>query len=110
MNFLELKEKIESFSHLKENWDSYGSGLIEQNVISGAKQILNELNQYNLIPERVSATGDQSILFQFVDSNFLIDVYADCAVVLQKLDNEHTSVYEVEYNEVIDLVKKLLKL
>ena len=40
MNHMALRERINSFAELKDNWDSYGSRPIDPRAIEAAKQII----------------------------------------------------------------------
>jgi hypothetical protein len=104
-----LREQIESFRRLPTNWDSYGSGPINEVSVSNALTALEKLYQASMLPETVSATSDESVLFEIPDgqSEVIVEFFKGGEIVVLDKRSDVKRLSKITVDEVDKMVSEL---
>jgi hypothetical protein len=98
-----IRERIESFADLPENWDSYGAEPISADTLSAALELVDSIGEAGGQPDWVEATADSTILLQHrLNENVLkweIDDSDEAAVVITKPTGEK-SFYDIATDNI----------
>jgi hypothetical protein len=102
-----FRERIRSFRHLPEDWDSYGAGAIAEKVISNALLLIDQLEKCQIVPEKIAATADDSIFIRYWSNGAVREweMHDDGESVVVDLDSDGKRRYKaVPANLIPDFV------
>jgi hypothetical protein len=104
-----LRSTILTFKKLETNWDSYGARPLSPPTITNALLALKILSMRSLIPFRVSAAGDDSILFECAVNNgkLLVAVGPDEEVGVVWKKKGEAQLYDTPLSYLADTISKL---
>lgn len=98
---------IEGFARLPENWDSFGSKPISRLAIDNAKAAVQLFVAVGLIPDRVSPTPDDSVLFEFgsESASVLVELFGTGEIAAVKTSAEEEVLFDTtKLSEVVNFV------
>ena len=104
-----LQHEIRAFGDLPENWDSYGSSpisiLATQNALAG----LDALAEHGLVPENVSPTPDESILFEINldERELFLEFFKDGGIVVLEKTGDVKKISEIEAGQLGETIAGL---
>ena len=76
--------EVQELRALQKNWDSYGAERPSEQAIRNAFRAVLTLHEADLLPNRIRATSDESIVFELRDNGnkHLLEFYGDGDIVL----------------------------
>ena len=107
-HFPNLIARIEKFSELEQNWDTYGSDKISLNSISSAIQIIKISETDSIVIDDAFPMRDGGVQLEkdFENHSIEIEVSPDNEITLLVYDKESNLIFEKSFNvfEINDLI------
>ena len=99
-----IRAKLNTFAAYREGWDSYRAKPFENQTLRNASSALDDLVLKSLIPYRVSASGDGSIIFECAVNNgkLVVEVAADNQIGIVWKKNGETQLCDTDVEGLLD--------
>jgi len=111
-HFQDLIARIEKFSELEQDWDTYGSDKISLNSISSAIQIIKISETDSIVIDDAFPMRDGGVQLEkdFENHSIEIEVSPDNEITLLVFDKESNLIFEKSFNvfetkDLINIVK-----
>ena len=109
LSFNNYLDKIKSFEYYPKGWDSFDTEPPSKIAIKNAIFALKLTRKHFILPERVNASADEGIIFEFLkgDKYYLIEFYNDGDIVYLKRENTKSEAFDITNAELEGIIKEI---
>lgn len=103
------ESKIERLRQLKNDWDTYGAEKPGEAALENAKRALHALSRRSLLPETITATADESVLFINEQNNnkIYLEFFSDGDIAIVTKGHRGHRAMDFSIDEFPEILEKI---